>query len=71
MANKKIQLTPELILGQLKTEKTVNDLATKFKKTDATVRIYINTLVDAGQVKSAGTTNTGQRGRPATLYVAA
>lgn len=71
MANdKSSRVTPEKILGALKTKKTVTDLAEKLSVSDATVRKLVKTLLTEGKISKVGVTETGSAGRPATYYQA-
>jgi predicted ArsR family transcriptional regulator len=71
--DKRFRVTPEAVLGSFskKNGKTVSDLSETLKVTPATVRKYVRTLADQGKIKVEGARETGARGRPAALYVAA
>lgn len=71
--DKRFRVTTEKVLGSFskKNGKTVADLSESLGVTEATVRKYVRALAKQNQIKVGGTRETGARGRPASLYVAA
>jgi len=55
----------------VKSGRTVQEVAEKFEVTPATARKHLGSMLAANQVATAGVRTTGTKGRPATLYVAA
>jgi predicted ArsR family transcriptional regulator len=54
-----------------KNGRTVQDLSDSTGVTPATIRKYTKELVSSGRIIEKGYRSTGERGRPATIYVQA
>lgn len=52
-----------------KNGRTVQDLSDATGVTPATIRKYTKELVENGRIAEKGYRSTGERGRPATIYV--
>ncbi len=68
MAQRK--LDTEKLLAFLTTPRSVKEIAAQFGVSSATAKKYVTDLTSKGKVNKSGVQNTGERGRPADLFVA-